>query len=108
MPPAPRATSPPSCTSPRSATRPGMWQEARARQAIVSEVLGPFVAGAHPLSLCAWLAVPDHWTEDGLIRALARKGIAATQSDPFIAGGERPAGGIRICLGGRLSQAALR
>jgi len=83
-------------------------QEARARQAIVGEVLGPFVAGAHPLSLCAWLSVPDHWTEDGLIRALARKGIAATQSDPFIAGGERPAGGIRICLGGRLSQAALR
>jgi DNA-binding transcriptional MocR family regulator len=82
--------------------------EARARQAIVSETLGSFVAGSHPLSLCAWLSVPEHWTEEGLVRALARKGVAVTRSDPFVAGGERPAGGIRICLGGRLSHAALR
>ena len=82
--------------------------EAQARQAIVSEVLGPFVAGSHPLSLCTWLSVPQHWTEEGLLRALARKGVAVTPSDPFIAGGERPVGGIRICLGGRLSHSALR
>ena len=82
--------------------------EARARQAIVQAVLGQFVAGSHPLSLCTWLSVPGHWSEDGLVRALARKRIAVTPSDPFVAGQERPAGGIRICLGGRLSHGALR
>ena len=82
--------------------------EARARQAIVQAVLGQFVAGSHPLSLCAWLSVPGHWSEDGLVRALARKRIAVTPSDPFVAGQEKPAGGIRICLGGRLSHGALR
>ena len=82
--------------------------EAQARQAIVAEVLGSYVAGSHPLSLSAWLAVPPHWSEEGLVRQLARRGIAVTPSDPFVAGEERPAGGIRICLGGRLSHAALR
>jgi DNA-binding transcriptional MocR family regulator len=82
--------------------------EARARQAIVAQVLAPYVAGSHPLSLCAWLRVPDRWTEEGLVRALARRHIAVTPSEPFVAGEDRPAGGIRVCLGGRLSHAALR
>ncbi|WP_307278816.1 MocR-like ectoine utilization transcription factor EhuR [Labrys wisconsinensis] len=81
-------------------------QEARARQAIVAQVLGSHVAATHPLSLCAWLKVPPHWSEEGLVRALAQRAIAVTPSDPFIAG-ERGRGGIRICLGGRLSHAAL-
>lgn len=82
--------------------------EARARQAIVAEALGAHVAGSHPLSLCAWLRVPERWTEDGVVRALAQRGIAVTASEPFVAGDEPRPGGIRICLGGRLSHAALR
>ncbi|WP_284313538.1 PLP-dependent aminotransferase family protein [Labrys miyagiensis] len=81
-------------------------QEAQARQAIVARTLGPHIASTHPLSHCAWLKVPPHWTEEGLVRALSQRGIAVTPSDPFIAG-EAGAGGIRICLGGRLSHAAL-
>ena len=81
-------------------------QEARARQIIVTEKLGGLVAATHPLSLCAWLAVPPRWSEEGLVRALAQRGIAVTPSDPFIAG-EGNTGGIRICLGGRLSHVAL-
>ncbi|WP_448954668.1 MocR-like ectoine utilization transcription factor EhuR [Labrys neptuniae] len=82
-------------------------QEARARQDIVAETLGDIVAASHPLSLCAWLKVPARWTEGGLVRALAQRAIAVTPSDPFVAG-EVGAGGIRICLGGRLSHSALR
>ena len=81
--------------------------EARARQIIVTETLGEHVAQTHPLSLCAWLRVPPRWTEEGLARALAQHKIAVTPSDPFIAG-KGSGGGIRICLGGRLSHAALR
>jgi DNA-binding transcriptional MocR family regulator len=81
-------------------------REARARQEIVTEILGEHVAQTHPLSLCAWLKVPARWTEEGLVRALAQSHIAVTPSDPFMASGASP-GGIRICLGGRLSHAAL-
>src|SRR6202000_3235211 len=81
-------------------------QEARARQAIVAQKLGGLVAATHPVSLCAWLAVPPRWTEEGLVRALSQRGIAVTPSDPFIAD-EAGARGIRICLGGRLSHVAL-
>lgn len=82
-------------------------EEARARQAITIEILGDHIASSHPLSLCAWLKIPPHWTEEGLVRLLANQNVAVTPSEPFIAGpGNR--GGIRICLGGRMSQASLR
>lgn len=81
-------------------------QEARARQAIVARTLGPHIASTYPLSHCVWLKVPPHWTEEGLVRALSQRHIAVTPSDPFVAG-EAGGGGIRICLGGRLSPTAL-
>lgn len=81
-------------------------EEAQARQRIVAGILGDHVASTHPLSLCAWLAVPPHWTEDGLVRSLAERRVAVTPSDPFIAGGNH-GGGLRICLGGQFSHAAL-
>ncbi len=42
------------------------------------------------------------------MRALANKGVAVTPSDPFVAGADRGNGGIRVCLGGRLSRSALQ
>lgn len=81
-------------------------EEARARQLIVAEILGGHIASTHPLSLCAWLAVPEHWNEDRLVRSLADRRVAVTPSDPFIAGGGHD-GGIRICLGGQFSHATL-
>jgi DNA-binding transcriptional MocR family regulator len=81
-------------------------REVRARQALVSEILGAHIAQAHPLSLCAWLKVPSRWTEEGLVRMLAQKNIAVTPSDPFMAGTDSE-GGIRICIGGRHSHTTL-
>lgn len=81
-------------------------QEARERQTIVARTLAGHISATHPLSLCAWLSVPPRWTEESLVRALLQLGIAVTPSDPFIAGEPDP-GGIRICLGGRLSHPAL-
>jgi DNA-binding transcriptional MocR family regulator len=80
--------------------------EARARQAVATEILGDHIASSHPLSLCAWLKVPSHWTEEGLVRSLTNQNVAVTPSEPFIAGPGH-GGGIRICLGGRLSHASL-
>jgi len=82
-------------------------REVRARQALVTEILGAHIAHTHPLSLCAWLKVPPRWTEEGLVRMLAQKNIAVTPSDPFMAG-DATTGGIRICIGGRLSRATLQ
>ncbi|MFN7024888.1 MAG: PLP-dependent aminotransferase family protein [Pseudorhizobium sp.] len=81
-------------------------KEARARQAIVAGILEGHIASTHPLSLCAWLKVPRHWTEDGLVRALANLNVAVSPSEPFVAGPGH-GGGIRICLGGRMSHETL-
>lgn len=81
-------------------------EEAKARQRLVADTLGAHVASSHPLSLCAWLKVPPHWTEDGLVRSLADRRVAVTPSDPFVAGVGH-GGGIRICLGGRMSHEVL-
>tara|TARA_R110002012_G_scaffold96778_1_gene233044 strand:- start:521 stop:1084 length:564 start_codon:yes stop_codon:yes gene_type:complete len=81
-------------------------REARARQAIAAGILDGHIASSHPLSLCAWLKVPAPWTEDGLVRALANLNVAVSPSEPFIAGPGH-GGGIRICLGGRLSHETL-
>ena len=80
--------------------------EARARQAIARDILGDHIASSHPQSLCAWMKVPPHWTEDGLVRSLGNSNVAVVPSEPFIAGPGH-GGGIRICLGGRLSHASL-
>lgn len=80
--------------------------EARTRQDIAAGILGEHICSSHPLSLCAWLKVPEYWTEDGLVRSLAMQNVAVTPSDPFIAGPGH-GGGIRICLGGRMSHATL-
>lgn len=83
-------------------------EEARARQAITTEILGDHIASSHPFALCAWLKLPSYWTEDGLVRSLANQNIAVTPSEPFIAGPSGGGGGIRICLGGRLSHDSLK
>lgn len=82
--------------------------EVRARQRIVEQELGPLLAGRHPLSLSAWLQVPEQWTEEALIRTLRRRGVAATPSAPFVVSGDGPEGGIRLCIGGRVSHDGLR
>ncbi|WP_312410145.1 PLP-dependent aminotransferase family protein [Shinella sp.] len=82
-------------------------EEARVRQSIAADILGDHFASSHPLSLCSWLKLPQHWTEDGLVRALASQNVAVTPSEPFIAGPGH-GGGIRICLGGRMSHASLK
>ncbi|MFN7025137.1 MAG: PLP-dependent aminotransferase family protein [Pseudorhizobium sp.] len=81
-------------------------KEARARQAIAVSILDGHIASTHPLSLCAWLKVPAPWTEDGLVRALANLNVAVSPSEPFVAGPGH-GGGIRICLGGRMSHETL-
>lgn len=80
--------------------------EAQARQSIATEILGDHIASSHPLSLCAWLKVPPHWSDEGLVRSLTNQKVAVTPSEPFIAGPGH-GGGIRICLGGRLNHASL-
>lgn len=81
-------------------------QEIATRQAIVRAQLGAHVAQSHPASLCVWLRVPAHWTETGLMLALAQRRIAVTPAEPFQAG-EIRRGGIRLCIGGHLTHDAL-
>ncbi|MGH7056923.1 MAG: PLP-dependent aminotransferase family protein [Acetobacteraceae bacterium] len=82
--------------------------EIAARQAILAETLGPAIVNSHSYAPSAWVALPEHWTEEGLTRTLFARGVAVTPSDPFLAGTSQSAGGIRVCLGGHLSHERLR
>lgn len=80
-------------------------EETQARQAILKRELGDHIASTHPFALCAWLRVPPGWSEDALVRELASRRVAVSASELFVAGPGH-GGGMRVCLGGRLSRAA--
>jgi DNA-binding transcriptional MocR family regulator len=74
------------------------------RQALVQQILGSYVLGAHPQALSAWLRVPDHWQVDRLVRELRNRDIAVTSPDPFLVrGAERP-GAVRLCVGAEVAE----
>jgi DNA-binding transcriptional MocR family regulator len=69
------------------------------RQAMVRDVLGPYLLGSHPQALSAWLKVPDYWQADRVTRELRNREIAVTSPDPFLVrGAERP-NAVRLCVG---------
>jgi DNA-binding transcriptional MocR family regulator len=69
------------------------------RQAMVRDVLGPYLLGSHPQAVSAWLKVPDYWQADRVTRELRNREIAVTSPDPFLVrGAERP-NAVRLCVG---------
>lgn len=69
------------------------------RHRIVRELLGEFVLGQQPAALSAWLAIPQHWQLDSLVRELKNRHIAVTSPDPFLVGGTPRPNAIRVCIG---------
>ncbi|MFX1737240.1 PLP-dependent aminotransferase family protein [Paraburkholderia sp. A1RI_3L] len=78
------------------------------RQALVQQILGSYVLGAHPHALSVWLRVPSHWQTDRLVRELRNRNIAVTSPDPFLVrGGERP-DAVRLCVGAEVGEDTFR
>jgi DNA-binding transcriptional MocR family regulator len=74
------------------------------RQALVKQILGPYIEGSHPHALSAWLRVPEHWQADHLVRALRKRDIAVTSPDPFLVRGvESRPNAVRLCVGAEVS-----
>ncbi|TBU87777.1 MocR-like ectoine utilization transcription factor EhuR [Phytopseudomonas dryadis] len=77
------------------------------RQALVEAELGEFLLRNHPYSLNAWLAVPEHWAPDNLLRELRRKHVALTLPDPFVPPGMPRPRAVRLCVGAECSEAQM-
>ncbi|WP_240702236.1 PLP-dependent aminotransferase family protein [Trinickia terrae] len=78
------------------------------RQAMVREVLGEYVLGAHPNALSAWLRVPDYWQAERVVRELRNRQIAVTSPEPFLVGGTPRPNAVRICLGAETTDAVCK
>lgn len=83
-------------------------KEMAVRQALAAEVLGEAIVHPHPHALSAWVALPDHWGEEALVRTLFGRGVAVSPSDPFVADPANRHDGIRICLGGRMPHTRIK
>lgn len=81
-------------------------QRLAVRQQMVRAALGPYVLGAHPNALSAWLRVPDYWQAERIVRELRTRKIAVTSPDPFLVGGTERPNAVRVCIGAETSDAA--
>ncbi|MBC8641641.1 PLP-dependent aminotransferase family protein [Caballeronia sp. EK] len=80
-------------------------QKLATRQGMLRAALGSFVKGAHPNALSAWLAVPEHWHADRIVRELRNRHIAVTSPEPFLVPGTPCPNAIRICVGADVTDA---
>ena len=74
--------------------------------AMVRAALGPYVLGAHPNAVSAWLRVPDYWQAERIVRELRTRKIAVTSPDPFLVGGTERPNAVRVCIGAETTDAA--
>ncbi|MBU9584032.1 PLP-dependent aminotransferase family protein [Burkholderia multivorans] len=81
-------------------------QRLAVRQEMVKAALGPYLLGAHPNALSAWLRVPDYWQADRLVRELRTRKIAVTSPDPFLVGGTERPNAVRVCIGAETTDTA--
>jgi DNA-binding transcriptional MocR family regulator len=82
-------------------------REAKQRHRLLLTAIAPHVARSHPLSLSAWLRIPEGWSEAALVRVLRERKVLVTGSTPFVVDRALAQQGIRICTAGRVSQQAL-
>lgn len=78
------------------------------RQSLVEAELGEYLLRNHAYSLNAWLAVPEHWEPDSLLRELRRKHVALTLPDPFVPPGMPRPRAVRLCVGAECSEAQMQ
>jgi DNA-binding transcriptional MocR family regulator len=71
--------------------------EARARQALAAEILGP--GRADPQSFHVWLALPPPWRGRDFVERARERGVALACGEPFAVGRAPAPDAIRISLG---------
>lgn len=81
-------------------------QDARARQALATEVLAGLAYISHPASYFLWLPLGEEVRADQVTMALAREGISVSTAEPFSVSGQVPHA-IRLALGS-VDKGALR
>ncbi len=78
------------------------------RHAVINQFFSDYILGQHPHALSAWIGLPAHWELDSLIRALRKKKIAVSPSDPFTVPGVSKPQAVRVCVGVECSLEEMR
>lgn len=82
----------------------GVRTEARARRALVSNILPTAKGSADGIHV--WLDLPRGWSSEKLLLAAQRRGLSLVAAEAFAAGPDH-ANGVRISLGGPSKRAVL-
>lgn len=76
----------------------GKRQDARARQQLTAQVLGPLRRVSHPASYFVWLSLAEEVRADQVAAALMHERISVSTAEPFATSGRVPHA-IRLALG---------
>ena len=76
----------------------GKRQDARARQQLAAQVLGPLRRVSHPASYFVWLPLAEEVRADQVAAALMRERISVSTAEPFATAAQVPHA-IRLALG---------
>lgn len=73
-------------------------EDARLRQLIAADALGPLERTSHPASYFVWLALPEEVRADRVVMALMRERISVSTAEPFATTTQVPHA-LRLALG---------
>ncbi|PSL10958.1 GntR family transcriptional regulator [Marinobacterium halophilum] len=83
------------------------WEEIRARQALLREILSPYEVSTHPCGFHAWLRLPESMRAADFVQLADARGVTLIAAEPFCVGSQPAPQAVRICITPPASREAL-
>lgn len=74
------------------------WDEVRARQKLLHEVLGQYNLSSHPCGFHGWLQLPEPWRAADFVNLADSRGVTLIAAEPFCVGTQPAPQAVRICV----------